>query len=86
MMKLLKALKWKLGCVLAPTLFSILISVELNLVTPRFSHGIDMQYRMHGKLFNLRRLRAKTLITHKTILELRYADDNAIMTHTEEDL
>ena len=34
----------------------------------------------------LRRLRAKTLISHLTILELQYANDNAIMTHTKEDL
>ena len=76
----------KQGCVIAPTLFSIFISAVLYLVTERLPRGIDMQYRMDGKLFNLRRLRAKTLITHMTILELQYADDNAIMTHAEEDL
>ena len=76
----------KQGCVIAPTLFSIFISAVLYLVTERLPRGIDMQYRMDGKLFNLRRLRAKTLITHMTILELQYADDIAIMTHTEEDL
>ncbi len=41
----------KQECVLAPTLFSIFISVTLYLVTLRLPHGIDMQYRMDEKLF-----------------------------------
>ena len=45
-----------------------------------------MQFRIDGKLFNLRRLKAKILTTHMTILELQYADDNTLVTHTEEDL
>ena len=66
----------KQGCVLAPTRFSIFISAVLYLVTERLPRGIDMQYRIDGKLFNLRRLRAKTLISHLTILELQYADED----------
>ena len=31
-------------------------------------------------------VKAKTLTTHMTILELQYADDNALVSHTEEDL
>ena len=45
-----------------------------------------MQFRIDGKLFNLRRLKAKTLTTHMTILEPQYAEDNALVTNTEEDL
>lgn len=43
---------------------------------------------MGGNLFNLRRLKAKTMITHKPIIlfELQYADDTAIAAHTEADL
>ena len=45
-----------------------------------------MQFRIDGKLFNLWRLKPKTLTTHMTILELQYADGNALVTHTEEDI
>lgn len=50
------------GCVVAPIRFSIFISAVLYLVTEKLSRGIDMQFRMDSKLFNLRRPRAKTLI------------------------
>ncbi|PFX13645.1 LINE-1 retrotransposable element ORF2 protein [Stylophora pistillata] len=76
----------KQGCVIAPTLFSIFISAVLHLVSEKLPRGIDMQFRMDGKLFNLRQLKAKTLTTHMAVLELQYADDNALVTHTEEDL
>lgn len=74
----------KQGCVIAPTLFLIFISAVLHLVSEKLPRGIDMQFRMDGKLFNLRRLKAKTLTTHMAILELQYADDNALVTHTED--
>ena len=45
-----------------------------------------MWFRIDGKLFNLRRLKSKTLTTDMTLLELQYADDNALVTHQEEDL
>ena len=44
---------------------------------------MQFMIRIDGKLFNLRRLKAKT--THMTVLELQYADDIALVTHTEED-
>ena len=37
-------------------------------------------------MFNLRRLKPKTLTTDMTLLELQYADDNALVNHQEEDL
>ena len=75
----------KEGCVIAPRIFSIFISAGLHLVLEKFSRGKDMQFmiRTDGKLFNLRRLKAKT--THMTVLELQYADYIALVTHTEED-
>lgn len=50
--------------------------------------GICNRWREHfcELLFNLFRLRAKMLIIHMTILELQYANDNAIVVNTEEDL
>ena len=50
-------------------------------------HDFHLYRRIEGKLFNLRRLRANTShYSHMTIFELQYADDNALVTHTEEDL
>ena len=48
----------KQGCVLAPTLFSLMFSAML---TDAFTHddpGVDIRYRTDGKLFNARRLKA----------------------------
>ena len=58
----------------------------LHLVLEKLPCAIDMQFRIDGKLFNLWRLKPKTLTTHMTILELQYADGNALVTHTEEDI
>ena len=52
------------------------------------SHNTPLDFhlyrRIEGKLFNLRRLKAIT--SHMTTLQLQYADDNALVTHTEDDL
>ena len=69
----------KEGCVVAPRLSSIFISAGLHLVLEKFP--MQFMIRIDGKLFNLRRLKAKT--THMTVLELQYADDIALVTHTE---
>ena len=45
-----------------------------------------MQFRIDGKLLNLQRLEPKTLTTHTTILELQYADDNALVTNKNDAL
>ena len=57
------------------------------LVIPRYLYmarlpgGIDLQFGIEVSLFNLRPLKAKTLTTHMTILDLQCADDNALVTH-----
>ena len=53
----------KQGCVMAPTLFSILFAVMLNSALSHSSAGIKIRYRMDGQVFDLRRLRAKTKVT-----------------------
>ena len=47
--------------------------------------GIKLNYRFDD-IFNIRRLKAKTKITETTVCELQYADDNAIVAHSEENL
>ena len=76
----------KQGCVLAPTLFSIFLVAVLHIVEKHAPTGIDIKYRIYGGLFNLHRLKAKTLTSMGRITELQYADDNAIVAHSEEDL
>ena len=38
-----------------------------------------MTYRLDGNLFNLRRLQARTRVTHNFVMELQYADDAAVV-------
>ena len=48
--------------------------------------GIEITYRTDGGVFNTQRLKAKTKVTKALVRELLYADDCAIVAHTEEDL
>ena len=49
----------KQGCVLAPTLFSMMFSAMLTDAFREANSGLDIRYRTGGRLFNLRRLQAK---------------------------
>ena len=52
----------KQGCVLIPTLFNMMFSAMLTAVFQDGDNGIPIRYRYRfdGKLFNLRRLQAKS--------------------------
>ena len=76
----------KQGCVLAPTLFSILFSMMLLSAFKDSDPGIPITYRTDGGIFNIQRLKAKTKVTRALIRELLYADDCAIVAHSEKDL
>lgn len=76
----------KQGCVLAPTLFAIFFSMMLQEATADVTEGLYIRYRTDGGIFNLRRLLAKTKTTDKNITELLFADDCALLAHTEEAL
>jgi len=73
----------KQGCVIDPMLFSIYLFALLYLVKQKLPTGIELNYRI-GDLFNLQRLRAKTLTSETSVLELQYADDNALVTDSKE--
>ena len=76
----------KQGCVLAPTLFSTFLSIMLREAKDDLPDGIYIRFRIDGSHFNLRRLLACTKTIEKLITELLFADDCALLTHTEEAL
>ena len=52
----------KQGCVLASTLFSMMFSAMITDAFQDGDNGIPIRYRFDGKLFNLRRLQAKSKV------------------------
>ena len=76
----------KQGCVLAPTLFSIMFSAMLSEAFRDADDGITIRYRMDGKLLNLRRLQAKSKVKESTVRDLLFADDCALNASSEPDM
>ena len=76
----------KQGCVLAPTLFSIMFSTMLSDAFRNGDVGIKINYRMDGKLFNLRWLKGKTKVMSEIIKDFLFADDCALNAGSEEDM
>ena len=74
----------KQRCFLAPTLFSIFFSIMLLEAKDDPPDGIYIRFRTDGSLFNLRRLLARTKTIEELITELLFADDCALLAHTEE--
>ena len=73
----------KQGCVLAPTLFSIMFSAMLDDAFRDADVGIRVNFRTDGSVFNLRRLQAKTKTTSASINDLLFADDCALNATSE---
>ncbi|PFX23720.1 LINE-1 retrotransposable element ORF2 protein [Stylophora pistillata] len=76
----------KQGCVLAPVLFNLFIACVLSHAVKDIEDGVYIRYILDGSLFDLRRLNAKTKTIEKLILEALFADDCALMAHTESTL
>ena len=74
----------KQGCVLTSTLFSMMFSAMLTDVLQDGDNGIHIRYRFDGKLFNLRRLQAKSKVQTEVLDEFLFADDMAKGAPTEE--
>ena len=69
----------KQGCVMAPTLFSMMFSAMLTDAFQDVDAGFPIRYRFDGKLLNLRRLQAKSKVQTDVVDKLLYADDLAEM-------
>ena len=52
----------KQGCVLGPALFSMVFSAMLTAAFQDGDNGIPIRYRFDGKLFNPKRLQAKSTV------------------------
>lgn len=78
----------KQGCVIAPVLFNIYLAAASTLFRERSppGRGVGLTYRLDGSLFNLRRLRAHTRVSHDEVFELQYADDCVLVSHSPDDL
>ncbi|XP_063970828.1 uncharacterized protein LOC135157816 [Lytechinus pictus] len=77
----------KQGCVLAPTLFSLMFSAMLTDAFSNTNMGIGIRYRTDGSVFNLyRKLKAKTKVSTDTITDFLFADDCALNASTEVDM
>ena len=73
----------KQGYVLASTLFNMMFSAMLIDAFQDVDYGIPIRYRFDGKLFNLRRLQAKSKLQTELLDEFLFADDIAKAVPTE---
>ena len=73
----------KQGCVLAPTHFGIFFFLMLTYAFGTASDGIHLHTKHDGKLFNLKRLRAKTKVTCVLIREMLFSDDAELVNHKQ---
>ncbi|BHF83399.1 hypothetical protein SprV_0902654100 [Sparganum proliferum] len=76
----------KQGCVLAPTLFSLMFSAMLMDAYRDERPGIHIAYRTDGQLLNQRRLQFQSHVSTTTVHELLFADDCALNTTSEEEM
>ena len=76
----------KQGCVLVPTLFSLLFAQMLSAALSQTEAGVKIHYRTDGDFFNLRRLKSYTKVTRAIVRDFLFADDCALAAHSEVDL
>ena len=67
----------KQGCVLAPTLFSMMFPAMLTDAFQDSDNSLPIRYRFVGKPFNLRRLQAKSKVQTKVPDEFLFTEDMA---------
>ena len=76
----------KQSCVLAPTLFSLMLSAMLTDAFRESKPGINITLRTDGKLFNPRRLEAATKVKETVLRDFLFADDCALNASDEQEM
>ena len=76
----------KQGCVLAPTLFSIMFLAMLTDAFRDDSNGIDIHYCTDEKFFNLQTLKAKSKIKEHPMRDMLFANDCALNAGSEQEI
>nr|VZI28354.1 unnamed protein product [Spirometra erinaceieuropaei] len=76
----------KQGCVLAPTLFSLMFSAMLMDAYRDERPGIRIAYRTDGHLLNQRRMNFQSRVSTTTVHELLFTDDCALNTTSEAEM
>ncbi|BHF80025.1 hypothetical protein SprV_0702314900 [Sparganum proliferum] len=77
----------KHGCVLAPTIFSLMFSAMLmGAYRDCERPGIRIAYRTDGQLLNQRRMHFQSRVSTTSVHELLFADDCALNTTSEEEM
>nr|VZI01508.1 unnamed protein product [Spirometra erinaceieuropaei] len=76
----------KQGCMLAPTLFSLLVPAMLMDAYRDERPGIRIAYRTDCHLLNQRRMHFQSRVSTTTVHELLFADDCALNTTSEEEM
>nr|VZI22603.1 unnamed protein product [Spirometra erinaceieuropaei] len=74
----------KQGCVLTPTLSSLMFSVMLMDAYPEERPGIRIPYRTDGRHLNQRQMHSQSRVSTTPVHELLFADDRALNTTSEE--
>lgn len=76
----------KQGDIPAPTLFSLYLAAVLWYAYHDCDIGVYFRFRTSGRVFNLRRFGAPTLVHESLVRELLYADDADLVAHSAEDM
>ena len=75
----------KQGCVLAPTLFSIYLTMVMNNAFDGYDKGVWIQTRLSADLFNVNQFKTSSRTNKILIRELMFADDTAFIAHYHQD-
>ena len=78
--------RFKQLCVLAPALFSIFLSAILEDAFRDMGDGAYIQSRQNADLFTVSHFRAKRKNTNILVRELLFADDDALIAHSAEEI
>ena len=68
---------------MAPKLFSMMFSAMLMDVFQDCDAGFPIRYRLNGKLFNIRRLQAKSKVLTEVLDKLLYGMAENVKTETQ---